>query len=86
MPKRQIASGEKFYRDLTFVRESVNKESRSVDVSFSSETDTVMRWGEPEILDHSAGSVDLTRLNSMGVVLFNHDPNNVIGRVTKCES
>jgi HK97 family phage prohead protease len=82
MPRRQIPNDQPFYRELTFERASVNKESRSVDVSFSSETDTVIRWGEPEILDHSVGSVDLTRLNTMGVVLFNHDYNQVIGRVT----
>jgi len=82
LPKRQISNDQKFYRDLQFERASVNEENRSVDVSFSSETDTVMRYGEPEILDHSAGCVDLTRLNSMGVLLFNHCCDDVLGKVT----
>ena len=50
-------------------------------MSFSSETDKVIRWGEPEILDHAPGAADLTRLNSIGVVLFNHDPYNPVGRI-----
>lgn len=78
MQKRQIPNDQKFYRELVINRSSINEEARSVDVSFSSETDTVLRWGEPEILDHSGGN--LTRLNSMGVVLFNHDYNQVIGK------
>lgn len=69
------------FRQLRFERASINEEKRSVDVSFSSETDTVIRWGEPEILDHSPGAADLTRLNSIGVVLFNHNPNMPIGRI-----
>lgn len=69
------------FRQLRFERASINEEKRSVDVSFSSETDTVIRWGEPEILDHSPGSADLTRLNSIGVVLFNHNPDMPIGRI-----
>lgn len=50
-------------------------------MSFSSETDKVIRWGEPEILDHAPGAADLNRLNSIGVVLFNHDPYHPVGRI-----
>lgn len=49
-------------------------------LSFSSE-DPDTRFYMPEILDHGPGAVDLSRLNEMGVVLFNHDPNRVIGKV-----
>lgn len=80
MSKRKIPKSERFFRELAFKRDAVNVEARSVEVSFSSETDTVERWGEPEILDHSAGSANLTRINSIGVVLFNHDPNQPIGK------
>ncbi|MGJ4851449.1 HK97 family phage prohead protease [Bacillota bacterium Meth-B3] len=34
-----------------------------------------------EILDHQKGAVDLSRLSEIGVMLFNHDVDNVIGRV-----
>jgi len=36
-----------------------------------------------EILDHAEGAVDLGRLNSVGVLLFNHDVDRVVGRVVR---
>lgn len=42
-----------------------------------------MRWFGPEILSHDADSVDLSRLNDIGVLLFNHDRDNVIGRIER---
>lgn len=51
-------------------------------LSFSSE-EPYERWWGTEILDHSDGSVDLTRLNEIGVLLFNHDRNRVIGKVNR---
>ena len=36
-----------------------------------------------EILDHSAGAVDLGRLNETGVLLFNHDVDQVLGKVLR---
>ena len=53
---------------------------RKFELSFSSE-EPYMRWFGPEILDHTEGCVDLTRLQEIGVVLFNHDRNQVIGKV-----
>ncbi len=52
-----------------------------VDFSFSSET-PVERWGYIEILDHSESAVNLERFNKKAInVLFNHDPDKVIGIV-----
>ena len=48
-------------------------------LSFSSEEPYARYWGV-EILDHSEGAVDLTRLNEVGCVLFNH--NREIGRAS----
>ena len=53
-------------------------------LSFSSEEPYERRsWDGRyfEILDHAEGALDLSRLQNMGVVLFNHDTNEVIGRV-----
>ena len=36
-----------------------------------------------EILDHSEGAVDLTRLNEIGVLLYNHNRDRVIGKVNR---
>ena len=80
-PQQRKIPRQTLFRDLPFDRAAINAEQRTVSVSFSSETDQVLRWGEPEILDHAAGSADLTRLGSFGVVLFNHNPDLPIGRV-----
>lgn len=55
---------------------------RKFELSFSSE-EPVMRWYGREILDHSGNCMDLERLQSMGVVLFNHKTDRVIGKVTR---
>jgi HK97 family phage prohead protease len=69
-----------FYRSLELDRSTLNKEARSVDVSFSSEL-AVKRWFGSEILLHGEGNVNLSRLRSMGSALLNHDPNKIVGRV-----
>lgn len=51
-------------------------------LSFSSEL-PYDRWWGCEILDHSEGCVDLTRLNEMGCVLFNHNRDKVIGKINR---
>ncbi len=51
-------------------------------LSFSSE-EPYERWYGNEILDHSEGCVDLTRLENIGVVLYNHNRDKVIGKVLK---
>ena len=57
-------------------------DGRRFEVSFSSE-EPYQRFFGLEILDHSAGCVDLTRLQQIGVVLFNHDRDAVIGRIER---
>lgn len=56
--------------------------SKTYRLSFSSE-EPYTRWWGVEILSHAEGSVDLTRLNSIGCALFNHDTDKVIGKVVK---
>ena len=83
MPKK--TNGNIFFRDLR-MDGNVNEESRTVDISFSSEA-PVRRfdWFKgieyDEILGHDAGNVDLTRLENLGVALFNHDRDKVIGAI-----
>ena len=55
---------------------------RTFTLSFSSE-EPYTRWFGQEILDHSEGCVDLERLNSIGVVLFNHDRDKVVGKIDR---
>ena len=51
-------------------------------LSFSSE-EPYDRYFGPEILDHSEGSIDLVRLQQIGVLLFNHNRDKVIGKINK---
>ena len=55
---------------------------RAFIVSFSSE-DPDKCWRGVEIMDHGPGAADLERLKSMGVVLFNHERNRVLGKVRR---
>lgn len=51
-------------------------------LSFSSDT-PYNRWFGIEILSHDEGCIDLTRLNELGVLLFNHDRDEVVGKVLR---
>lgn len=67
------------------VRETNSPEatdSRRRTISFSSE-EPYRRYFGMEILDHGQDAVDLSRLNTVGVVLFNHDTDNVVGKVIR---
>lgn len=55
---------------------------RQFRLSFSSE-EPYQRWYGLEILDHGNGAVDLTRINEIGVVLFNHNRDYVVGKILK---
>lgn len=65
--------------------ERVDKEKRTLELSFSSEIE-YLRWpGFIEVLDHGASAVDLGRLNASGPLLFNHDLDVVIGVIERAE-
>lgn len=51
-------------------------------LSFSSEEPYDRYWGV-EILSHAEGAIDLTRLNTIGCVLFNHNRDKVLGKVLR---
>jgi HK97 family phage prohead protease len=61
---------------------NVDEEKRTVELSFSSE-EPYERFFGPEILDHAEGAVDLTRLEEIGTMLFNHDADHPIGGILK---
>lgn len=69
------------FRDAALDTRTLNKDSREITLSFSSET-PVMRYGEAEILLHAPENVDLARLQTMGAALFNHEPDAIVGAVT----
>ena len=59
---------------------AVEGAERTVELSFSSET-PYTRWFGPEILSHDEGAIDLSRLQEIGVLLFNHNSDVPIGAV-----
>lgn len=64
------------------IRESGDQDSRRRIISFSSE-EPYRRYFGMEILDHAENAVNLVRLNTVGVLLFNHDTYMVVGRVLR---
>jgi len=60
----------------------INEEERTVEITFSSETPVERSFGY-EVLDHSAESVDLERLNAKGPLLLEHDTDRMIGVVER---
>ena len=74
----------KQYRSFEFVRESLNEEKRTVELSFSSE-EAVERFFGFEILDHSPSAVRMKRLNSGGPLLLDHSSREQIGVIEKAE-
>ncbi|KAB8126914.1 caudovirus prohead protease [Gracilibacillus oryzae] len=69
-------------RDTTINAKAIDDEKRQVELSFSSE-EPYDRWFGPEILSHNDGACDLTRLNEIGCLLYNHSRDKVIGRIDK---
>lgn len=67
-------------REMTIDLRTINEETRQVELSFSSE-EPYSRWFGEEILSHGPGAVDLSRLNDIGCVLYNHNRDKVIGRI-----
>jgi HK97 family phage major capsid protein/HK97 family phage prohead protease len=60
----------------------VSEDERSIEFPFSSEYPVARYFGN-EILAHTREAVDLARLNDAAPLLFNHDPNKVIGVVER---
>lgn len=82
-PKTMTREKNKGTRELLDCRiRAVENKERTFRLSFSSE-EPYERWFGPEILDHSEGAVDLSRLNEIGVLLFNHDRDEVIGKIDR---
>lgn len=79
--KRPITPGNEPVVRGGFFSRILDEDARTVELSFSSEIE-LERWpGTIEVLDHSAGAVDLTRLQNGGPLLFNHDLDEQLGVV-----
>lgn len=72
------AIGQKAERSFLVAREAINAEARTVELAFSSEI-PYERWWGTEILDHSPGACDLTRLKAGGPLLCDHNVRDQVG-------
>lgn len=70
MAKKKLELGRQ-YRAFNLTRENINEEDRTVELSYSSEYPVKRYWGH-EILSHTAGDCDLTRLSNSGAFLMDH--------------
>ena len=77
--KRLLETGP-LTRSMPLERATVDQESRTVELAFSSEA-PVERWFGVEILDHGPGSVRLDRLQGGGPLLVGHDDREHVGVV-----
>lgn len=85
--QQQTQKNKKSQLTRDFVINSLRKlegegNERKFILSFSSEEPYERYWGI-EVLDHSDGAVDLTRLSEIGCVLFNHNRDKVIGKINR---
>lgn len=68
------------HRVLPFLRETADKEKRTVELAFSSEEPVERFWGI-EILDHGRKSVRLERIQTHGPLLVQHNADDQVGVV-----
>lgn len=69
-------------RDFTVERAAIDKDKRTVELSFASET-PVERWFGAEILECTKEACDMSRLNAGGALLMQHDARDQVGVVEK---
>ncbi len=58
-------------------------EERTVEIAFSSEA-PVVRWWGIEVLSHDPGAMDMSRMESGGPVLMDHNTRDLVGVVEEC--
>ncbi len=78
MPAQKTIKTGKQYRSVLLDREAINKEERSIELSFASE-EAIDRWFGLEILDHRKKSIRLDRLKTGGPLLMDHNTRDQIG-------
>lgn len=76
---RQI-EGQPVTRSLSVERETIDEENRTVEMSATSEY-PVQRWFGMEVLDHSQGAIDWSRMRSGAPLLAQHDRWSTKGQI-----
>ncbi len=84
MPPSVIEENPVMYRSIGLDVRNVNEETRTVTFSASSEYEA-RRWGYTEILSHEKGHVRMDRLQTIGAILRNHNPNQIVASIVSAE-
>ena len=63
--------------------EKTRADDRTVEIAFSSEV-PVVRWWGIEVLSHDPGAMDLSRMETGGPVLMDHNTRDLVGVVEEC--
>ncbi len=84
MPAKKLELNQPQSRELNLTNErsAINEEARTVELAFSSEA-PYERWYGVEILDHTEGSINFSRLNNGAALLLGHDTRTQIGVVER---
>ena len=80
--RSDLKSEEKLFRTFDLDRQSINAETRTVTLAFSSEEPVQRNFGL-EVLNHESENVRLGRLNNRAPLLINHQQEPVIGVVER---
>ena len=85
MKKKRDLEGKTLTREFSgsLVDRKLNEEDRTITFPFSSEAPVSRGYLGNETLDHSEGAINFERLNKSAPLLFNHNPDVVIGVVEK---
>jgi len=85
MEEKRDLEGKTLLRDYSVLLESrnLNEEERTLEFPFSSETPVNRGYLGDEILVHREESIDFSRLNASAPLLFNHNPDIVLGVVQR---
>lgn len=67
-------------REMAARADAIDANARTAELTFSSE-EPYKRWFGNEVLCHDDGCMDLSRLQDIGVLLWNHNDNKPIGRI-----
>lgn len=82
--ERKKAAEGKHERFMTIERTAVDVEKRTVQIALSSE-EPVERWYGMEILDHSPGACDLSRMNDGAPMLWMHNWDEQVGVILSAQ-
>src|SRR5271165_4403304 len=83
-PKNQTLKLKRLYRSVPIQSGFVDAEKRTVDLTFSSESPCERYFGN-EVLGHTPGEVDMSRITNGAPLLNQHDPGRQIGVIESAQ-